>query len=204
MSKYLYIIDPGHGGIDPDNGQYVTAGKRMVKDGIKLYEGVNNRDNVKRIMAGMKKAGLECVDIVNNWRDISLTERVLRANKLAKDRKCIYISIHSDANSNALPNPDSFTPYQPSLQKYIGTYRCINDTWKLHNYAKIALALGLSDQSSDKYLQLKIYEKTGFLEINGQRLDEHLPGLFFTASGECLDFRGPMPTWRNWRMKKIK
>jgi|TARA_R110002167_G_scaffold211640_1_gene416220 N-acetylmuramoyl-L-alanine amidase len=100
MSKYLYILDSGHGGIDPSTGKYVTAGKRMVKDGITFYEGVNNRDNVKRIMAGMKKEGLECIDIVNDWRDISLTERVIRANKLAKDRKCVYISIHSDANGN--------------------------------------------------------------------------------------------------------
>jgi N-acetylmuramoyl-L-alanine amidase len=100
MSKYLYILDSGHGGIDQDTGQYVTAGKRMVKDGIKFYEGVNNRDNVKRIMLGMKKAGLDCVDIVNDWRDISLAERVKRANKLNQERKCIYISIHSDANGN--------------------------------------------------------------------------------------------------------
>jgi N-acetylmuramoyl-L-alanine amidase len=100
MSKYLYILDTGHGGIDPSTGKYVTAGKRMVKDGITFHEGVNNRDNVKRIMAGMKKEGLECIDIVNDWRDISLTERVIRANKIAKDRKCVYISIHSDANGN--------------------------------------------------------------------------------------------------------
>ena len=100
MSKYLYILDSGHGGVDPSTGKYVTAGKRMVKDGITFYEGVNNRDNVKRIMAGMKKEGLECIDIVNDWRDISLTERVIRANKIAKDRKCVYISIHSDANGN--------------------------------------------------------------------------------------------------------
>lgn len=99
-SKYLYILDSGHGGIDPSTGKYVTAGKRMVKDGIKFYEGVNNRDNVKRIMSGMKAAGLECVDIVNNWRDISLTERVIREKKLSKERKCVYISIHSDANGN--------------------------------------------------------------------------------------------------------
>jgi len=100
MSKYLYILDAGHGGIDPSTGNYVTAGKRMVKDRIKFYEGVNNRDNVKRILEGMKKAGLDAVDIVNDWRDISLTERVIRANKLSKGRKCVYISIHSDANGN--------------------------------------------------------------------------------------------------------
>ena len=100
MSKYLYILDAGHGGINPSTGKYTTAGKRMVKDDVVFYEGVNNRDNVKRIIEGMEKAGLEAVDIVNDWRDISLGERVKRANELAKGRKCVYISIHSDANSN--------------------------------------------------------------------------------------------------------
>ena len=100
MSKYLYILEAGHGGINPSTGKYVTAGKRMVKDDVVFYEGVNNRDNVKRIIEGMEKAGLEAIDIVNDWKDISLGERVKRANELAKDRKCVYISIHSDANSN--------------------------------------------------------------------------------------------------------
>jgi len=100
MSKILYIFDSGHGGIDPSTSEYTTPGKRMVKDGITFYEGVNNRDNVERIITGMKSAGMEAIDIVNDWKDISLSERVKRANSLARDRKCVYISIHSDANGN--------------------------------------------------------------------------------------------------------
>jgi N-acetylmuramoyl-L-alanine amidase len=96
-SKYLYIFDPGHGGLV--NGKYQTAGKRSPKfpDGRVLFEGVNNRDNVERIMSKFRANGLDCVDIVNSDLDISLGERVRKANSLAKDRKCIYISIHSDA-----------------------------------------------------------------------------------------------------------
>jgi N-acetylmuramoyl-L-alanine amidase len=98
MSKYLYLLDPGHGGLI--NGQYSTPGKRSPKfeDGSVLYEGVNNRDNVNRIMNALQKLGIDCVDIVNDNKDISLTERVARANKLHPTRKCIYISIHSDAH----------------------------------------------------------------------------------------------------------
>lgn len=97
MSKYLYIFDPGHGGLV--NGKYQTAGKRSPKfpDGRVLFEGVNNRDNVERIMAKFKANGLDCIDIVNSDLDVSLGERVRKANALAKDRKCVYISIHSDA-----------------------------------------------------------------------------------------------------------
>tara|TARA_R110001592_G_scaffold298074_1_gene568644 strand:- start:12528 stop:13136 length:609 start_codon:yes stop_codon:yes gene_type:complete len=100
LSKYLYILEAGHGGINPTTGKYTTAGKRMVKDDVVFYEGVNNRDNVKRIIEGMEKAGLEAIDIINDWRDVPLNERVRRANELGRGRKCVYISIHSDANSN--------------------------------------------------------------------------------------------------------
>ena len=97
MSKYLYIFDPGHGGLI--NGKYQTAGKRSPKfpDGKVLFEGVNNRDNVKRIMEKFKANGLDCIDIVNSDADISLGTRVREANKLSKYRDCVYISIHSDA-----------------------------------------------------------------------------------------------------------
>lgn len=102
MSKYLYIFDPGHGGLV--NGKYQTAGKRSPKfpDGRVLFEGVNNRDNVERIMAKFKANGLDCIDIVNSDLDVSLGERVRKANALAKDRKCIYISIHSDAAGDGI------------------------------------------------------------------------------------------------------
>lgn len=100
MSKYLYIFDPGHGGLI--NGQYSTPGKRSPKfeDGSVLYEGVNNRDNVNRIMNALQKLNIDCIDIVNDNKDISLAERVSRANKLHPNRKCVYISIHSDANGD--------------------------------------------------------------------------------------------------------
>ena len=102
MSKYLYIFDPGHGGLI--NGKYQTAGKRSPKfaDGRVLFEGINNRDNVERIMTKFKSNGLDCVDIVSSDSDISLDKRVSEANKLAKTRKCVYISIHSDAAGDGI------------------------------------------------------------------------------------------------------
>ena len=102
MSKYLYIFDPGHGGLV--DGKYQTAGKRSPKfaDGRVLFEGVNNRDNVQRIMKAFIDNGLECVDVVDSEKDVSLIERVKKANKLSKDRKCVYISIHSDANGDGV------------------------------------------------------------------------------------------------------
>lgn len=90
------IIDAGHGGISPFNNEYVTAGKRMVKDGITFYEGVNNRDNAERIAIALIEAGHD-VFYNDKWKDVPLTERCYDANKLNPD---LLISIHSDANGN--------------------------------------------------------------------------------------------------------
>ena len=100
-SKVLYILDPGHGGMI--NGRYQTNGKFSPKfdDGSILYEGVNNRDNVRIIRNSLNEIGLDSVDIVDSELDIPLRERVNKANELAKTRKCLYISIHSDAAGDA-------------------------------------------------------------------------------------------------------
>jgi N-acetylmuramoyl-L-alanine amidase len=101
-SKYTYLLDPGHSGMV--NGVYKTPGKRSPKfeDGSVLYEGVNNRDNVNRILKACDAEGINAIDIVNSNEDVPLTERVKRANLLAKSAKCVYISIHSDANGDGV------------------------------------------------------------------------------------------------------
>ena len=50
MSRYTWLLDPGHGGFI--DGVYQTAGKRSPEfpDGSQLYEGEFNRDVVARIM----------------------------------------------------------------------------------------------------------------------------------------------------------
>lgn len=102
MSSILYILDSGHGGINPTTGKYVTPGKRSPKfdDGSVLYEGVNNRRIVKHWLTKFKEAGLEAIDLVDSWKDTSLVTRVEKANKLFKTRNCVYISVHSDAYGN--------------------------------------------------------------------------------------------------------
>ena len=99
MSKYLYILDPGHGGLHPETGKYMTSGKRSPKfdDGSVLYEGVNNRRVVNHWLKLFAAKGIDAVDIVDTYKDMPLWERVQKANSLHKDRKCIYISVHSDA-----------------------------------------------------------------------------------------------------------
>jgi N-acetylmuramoyl-L-alanine amidase len=101
-SKFVYALDPGHGGMI--GGKYQTAGKRSPKfdDGTVLYEGVNNRDIVRRLIIALEAEDIKCIDIVASENDVSLETRVERANKLAKTKPCVYLSFHSDANGNGV------------------------------------------------------------------------------------------------------
>jgi N-acetylmuramoyl-L-alanine amidase len=120
MSRYTWLLDPGHGGII--DGVYQTAGKRSPRfpDGSILYEGEFNRDVVKRIMqlalASTIREGSELdprygplvagqdqavINLVDTEEDMSLSHRVRKANILHKERKnCIYVSVHANAFGN--------------------------------------------------------------------------------------------------------
>ena len=105
------------------------------------------------------------------------------------------------------PDPNTFTRFKPEWKKYIGTYKYIINGWKFDTILNIALALGLTH----KNLHVKVFEEDGYLHVDshiyhdddGGRLDEYLPGLFFTPTGKCLDLRGPKLTWQNYRIKKV-
>lgn len=96
-SNYHFLLDAGHGGIV--NGQYVTAGKRspLWPDGRQLFEGVSNRMIVRRIFQLCQNAGISCTILVPEEQDISLGERVRRANAIASKTPSIFISVHSNA-----------------------------------------------------------------------------------------------------------
>ncbi|KPJ88280.1 MAG: hypothetical protein AMJ53_17040, partial [Gammaproteobacteria bacterium SG8_11] len=105
------------------------------------------------------------------------------------------------------PDPNTFTPFEPAWKKYIGTYKFFMSGSKPSILMRFALALGITTN----YTHLKVFEKDGYLYVytagvhdnDSARLDEHLSGLFFTLTGECLDLRGPTFTWRNFRIKKV-
>jgi len=103
MSKRIYIIDPGHGALDPATGLYVTPGKRSPKwsDGSVYYEGVGNRSIAAKVGEKLKALGISFVYTVtpSEWQDIALSTRVSRAKAaidLAK-KSGVLISIHSNA-----------------------------------------------------------------------------------------------------------
>ncbi len=64
--------------------------------------------------------------------------------------------------------------------------------WKKHEGRSRMLAWGRMRSS-----MLRVSQREGYLLCNGMRCRELYPGLFFTPSGEALDFRGTIPTFRN-------
>lgn len=120
------------------------------------------------------------------------------------------ISSNSDEPVTYQPlDPNTFTRFKPAWRKYIGTYKYILGGWKLDTAARVLFALGVTNE----YTHMKVYEKDGYLYIDsiiihgsddGGRLDEYLPGLFFTPTGRCLDLRGPKLTLQNFQIKKIR
>tara|TARA_R110002020_G_scaffold78132_4_gene196682 strand:- start:1637 stop:2254 length:618 start_codon:yes stop_codon:yes gene_type:complete len=98
MSRYTWLLDPGHGGLI--DGVYQTAGKRSPKfpDGSVLYEGVFNRDVVGRIIKLCQEHDIECINLVDTPDDLSLRHRVSKANLFHKEnRNSIYVSVHANA-----------------------------------------------------------------------------------------------------------
>jgi N-acetylmuramoyl-L-alanine amidase len=104
QSKFTYILDPGHGGINPTTGQYVTPGKRSPKfpDGFTYFEGVGNRDIAKIVGSKLNKLGIKHEYTINpdSWVDTPLTTRVTTVNAIHAKTPSVLISIHSNASGS--------------------------------------------------------------------------------------------------------
>jgi N-acetylmuramoyl-L-alanine amidase len=97
--KVMHIIlENGHGGVIA--GVYQTAGKRspIWKDGTQLFEGEFNRKVVNRLAKLCQAKNISHSILVPELEDISLVERVKRANAIFKKNKnCVLISVHANA-----------------------------------------------------------------------------------------------------------
>lgn len=101
-SKYIYCLDAGHGGMI--DGKYQTDGKRYTftqPDGFTLYEGVFNRKVVGYLKDMLFEENINFVDLVRSEKDISLRERVDRANWAESHYgNTVYVSVHGNAVGN--------------------------------------------------------------------------------------------------------
>lgn len=98
MSYYKWILDAGHGGMK--DGKYTTAPAKMFKfdDGLTIYEGVTNRAITKKLQTLLTASAIDFETVYDDKLDIPLAIRVTMADSFFKrDRRCIYLSIHSNA-----------------------------------------------------------------------------------------------------------
>ena len=88
------VIDSGHSGVSENI--YGTPGKRSPtwSDGSVLYEGECNRQVKARVMELMRFQDMPYFDCCPEQEDISLSERVKRANAITNS---LFISLHSNA-----------------------------------------------------------------------------------------------------------
>jgi N-acetylmuramoyl-L-alanine amidase len=112
--RYNWILDNGHGGVNPDTCEYVTCPdwkegkpktwhKMHVHPFGPLYEGEFNRQIVGRIAEKLDELGIKYSVLVPSYEDVSLKDRVETANEMFdNDKSCIFVSIHGNAfNTNA-------------------------------------------------------------------------------------------------------
>lgn len=108
-SELVLILDAGHGGINPYTKEYVTAPNKMYKHpgnkpfhgGGYFYEGLSNRILLDKFCMECILNDISYTVVSYPWIDVSLRHRVEDANtfiRLNPTKRCIYISIHSDAS----------------------------------------------------------------------------------------------------------
>ena len=126
LSRFHWILDAGHGGIDPENGNYTTKGKRSPTfpptsnySGEVLYEGVRNRKILHYLLKMLKDNDIDYSVVSHEWKDISLSDRVAAANQIAQDRdNCVYLSIHHNAYGRGWNNAHGISTYHfPKSEK---------------------------------------------------------------------------------------
>jgi len=90
--------------------------------------------------------------------------------------------------------------FKKEWEKYVGKYKLLPE-WNFTFYTKLALFFGYKIYPSEivrkddaLYLKSAVIAET--------KLKEHLPGLFFTNTGEAMDFRNKVPTYGNIKLKK--
>ena len=118
-NKFHWILDAGHGGLHPETGEYQTRGKRSPVfpstsnyGGEVLYEGVRNRQVLKCLKELLEENDISYSVISDEWKDIPLSERVSKANKIAETTtNCLYLTIHHNAYGKGWNNAHGISTY---------------------------------------------------------------------------------------------
>lgn len=91
QKRMKILIDNGHG--------INTRGKRspVWADGSQLFEFEFNRDIANRVFRTLRKERVDCELLTPEINDVSLSERIRRANAWYVETPCFLVSIHANA-----------------------------------------------------------------------------------------------------------
>jgi len=147
-SKYLWLLDPGHGA--------ETPGKRspVWPDGRQLLEYEFNRDIVDRVMKYCNAHDIDHVNLVPEQSDVPLKTRVRRANQYHHRKKCIFLSFH--ANGGGGTGWEAWTHKGESLSDKVASifYSCAQNTFPGLRMRK-DMTDGDADKESERLYVLK-------------------------------------------------
>ena len=144
------IIDNGHGNNTP--------GKRspVWKDGTQLFEYEFNRDICNRMYIRLITMGIDCVLLVPEIKDVSLSERVKRVNKIARLYEGSFlVSVHANAGGGT--GWEAFTSKGETLSDIIATH-FYNEAEKA--FPQFRIRTDYSDGDVDKESQFYILRRT--------------------------------------------
>lgn len=154
-STYFWILDAGHGGKDEKG--YRTAPAKMHKfQYFTIYEGVINRQITYLVRGALNLANIDHAFVFDPIEDTSLQQRVNTADAIyAKDKRAIYLSIHSNAGGGS--GFEVFTSPGQSKSDKIANIFC--DTYS-KRFPQFKLRSDKADGDADKEADFFVLRKT--------------------------------------------
>ena len=154
------ILDFGHGGLDPNN-YYTTSPSKMYKhpNGEVAYEGVLNRQiggHLYTYLRNNTSLNVKCTVKEDNYRDITLQQRVRIANKYSA-RETLFVSIHCNAGGGT--GFEIYTTVGNTRSDTLAEY--ISDSVEnLYKENQLNLRYDFSDGDKDKEINFYVLKYT--------------------------------------------
>lgn len=155
-SNYLWLLDAGHGGITKD-GKYTTAPAKMHKfDEFTIYEGVINRKITDLLIEELEILKIDFATVYDQVEDTPLYQRTTAADNIfRKDKRAIYLSIHSNAGGGS--GFEIFTSPGQTKSDKVANIFC--ETYKKH-FLDYPFRADKSDGDADKEADFYVLRKT--------------------------------------------
>lgn len=155
-SNYLWLLDAGHGGITKD-GKYTTAPAKMHKfDEFTIYEGVINRKITDLLIEELEILKIDFATVYDQVEDTPLYQRTTAADNIfRKDKRAIYLSIHSNAGGGS--GFEIFTSPGQTKSDKVANIFC--ETYKKH-FPNFPFRKDLADGDWDREADFYVLRKT--------------------------------------------